>query len=36
MSKLFEKLAKTGPAQAAEGAAPRLTLAAFGQASGLG
>ncbi len=34
MSKLFEKLAKTGPAQAAEGGVPRLTLAAFGKHPG--
>ncbi|HXR07443.1 MAG TPA: SUMF1/EgtB/PvdO family nonheme iron enzyme [Candidatus Acidoferrum sp.] len=34
MSKLFEKLAKTGPAQAAEGVSPRLTLAAFGKHPG--
>jgi len=34
MSKLFEKLAKTGQAQTAEGVAPRLTLAAFGKHPG--
>jgi len=34
MSNLFEKLSKTGPAPAADGAAPRLTLAAFGKHPG--
>jgi formylglycine-generating enzyme required for sulfatase activity len=34
MSNLFDKLAKSGPAPGAEGAVPRLTLAAFGKHPG--